>query len=154
MALPIKPMADLVAELRDHPDDPGVMENILDDLLDSPLPVADAEKVKRLLATIRDPRQRDKPSVRAEIARELVPLLGNAPESNFWAEFDLGGGRRKSQTKRFDTCVKAVRKTVRARKGSSKESAAIAICTTTLLHPRGRTIKRYRKGRLQTQRRR
>ena len=55
--------------------------------------------------------------------------------------------------KKFDRCVKAVRKTVKARKGSTKESAAIAICTTTLLHPRGRTIKKYRKGRLSTQRR-
>jgi len=61
---------------------------------------------------------------------------------------------RKSQTNRFGSCVKAVRKTVKPRKGSSAESAAIAICTTTILHPRGRTIKRYRKGRLLTQRRR
>jgi hypothetical protein len=65
----------------------------------------------------------------------------------------LFGGRRKSQTKRFGSCVKSVRKTVKARKGSNAESAAIAICTTTLLHPRGRTIKRYRKGRLTTQKR-
>ena len=62
--------------------------------------------------------------------------------------------RRKSQTKRFDTCVKSVRKSVKARKGSSQESAAIAICTTTILHPRGRTLRRYRKGRLVTQKRR
>ena len=61
---------------------------------------------------------------------------------------------RKSQTKRFDTCVKSVRKSVKARKGSSTESAAIAICTTSILHPRGRTMKRYRKGRLLTQKRR
>jgi hypothetical protein len=65
----------------------------------------------------------------------------------------LFGGRRKSQAKRFGSCVKSVRKTVKARKGSTAESAAIAICTTTLLHPRGRTLKRYRKGRLTTQKR-
>lgn len=57
-------------------------------------------------------------------------------------------------SKKFDRCVKSVRKTVKARKGSNKESAAIAICTTTLLHPRGRTLKRYRKGKLVTQTRR
>ena len=55
--------------------------------------------------------------------------------------------------KKFNRCVKSVRKTVKARKGSTKESAAIAICTTTVLHPRGRTLKRYRKGRLMTQKR-
>ena len=56
-------------------------------------------------------------------------------------------------SKKFDRCVKSVRKTVKARKGSTKESGAIAICTTRILHPRGRTLKRYRKGRLVTQKR-
>ncbi len=55
-------------------------------------------------------------------------------------------------SRKFDRCVKAVSKSVKPRKGSSKESAAIAICTTTVLHPRGKTIRRYRKGRLKTQR--
>jgi hypothetical protein len=41
---------------------------------------------------------------------------------------------------------------VRARKGSNKESAAIAICTKSVLHKRGRTLKKYSKGRLITQR--
>lgn len=63
----------------------------------------------------------------------------------------LLAGRRKTLRTKFDHCVKAVRKTVKARKGSNKESAAIAICTKTVLHPRGRTLKRYRKGRLLTQ---
>jgi len=77
------------------------------------------------------------------------------PRPDFWSEnFDLEGGRRrKSQAKRFGSCVKAVRKTVKARKGSNPESAAIAICTKSVLFPRGRTIKRYRKGRLLTQKR-
>ena len=61
-------------------------------------------------------------------------------------------GGSKIGTK-FNRCVKSVRRTVKARKGSNKESAAIAICTTSVLHPRKRTIKRYRKGRLVTQRR-
>jgi hypothetical protein len=56
-------------------------------------------------------------------------------------------------SKTFDRCIKSVRKTVKPRKNSSKESAAIGICTTSVLYPRGRTIKRYRKGRLITQRR-
>jgi hypothetical protein len=52
---------------------------------------------------------------------------------------------------KFDRCIKSVRKTVKARKGSTKESAAIAICVTSVLHPRGKTLKRYRTGRLVTQ---
>lgn len=64
------------------------------------------------------------------------------------------GGRRTSKIgKKFNKCVKSVRKSVTPRRGSTKESAAIAICTTTILHPRKRTIKRYRRGRLLTQRR-
>lgn len=53
----------------------------------------------------------------------------------------------------FSRCVKSVRKTVKPRKSSTKESAAIAICTTSVLYPRGKTLKRYRKGRLTTQKR-
>lgn len=52
---------------------------------------------------------------------------------------------------KFSRCVKSVRKTVRARKGSNKESAAIAICTKSVLQKRGRTIKRYTRKRLTTQ---
>lgn len=54
-------------------------------------------------------------------------------------------------SRKFDRCVKSVRKTVKARKGSNKESAAIAICTKSVLQTRGRTIKSYRKGKLRTQ---
>lgn len=62
-------------------------------------------------------------------------------------------GRKPSRlTKKFNRCVKSVRKTVKARKGSNQESAAIAICTKSVLQTRGKTLKRYRKGRLTTQR--
>ncbi len=64
-----------------------------------------------------------------------------------------GGFKRKSQTERFSRCVKMVRRSVQPLPGSNKESAAIAICTKTILHKRGRTIKRYSKKRLVTQRR-
>ena len=65
------------------------------------------------------------------------------------------GGRssRKLSTK-FNRCVKSVGKTVKARPKSTKESAAIAICTKSVLQTRGLTMKRYRKGRLVTQRKR
>ena len=62
-----------------------------------------------------------------------------------------GSGTSRKLGNKVNRCVKSVRQTVKARKGSNKESAAIAICTTSVLHPRGRTIKRYRKKRLITQ---
>jgi hypothetical protein len=52
---------------------------------------------------------------------------------------------------KFNRCVKSVRQTVRARPKSTKESAAIAICTKSVLQTRGLTMKRYRKKRLVTQ---
>lgn len=54
-------------------------------------------------------------------------------------------------SKKFTRCVKSVKKSVRTRKNSNKESAAIAICTTSVLHPRGRTLKKYSRKRLVTQ---
>jgi hypothetical protein len=69
------------------------------------------------------------------------------------AELTKLGPRRggSNVSSKFDRCVKSVRKTVKARKGSNKESAAIGICTKSVLQTRGRTLKRYRKGRLTTQ---
>ena len=60
-------------------------------------------------------------------------------------------GSTRPYRKKFDRCVKTVRKTVKARKGSTKESAAIAICTKSVLQTRGRTMKTYKKRRLTTQ---
>lgn len=58
---------------------------------------------------------------------------------------------RTRLSSKFNRCVKSVKKTVRARKGSNKESAAIAICTKSVLQKRGRTIKSYSRKRLITQ---
>ena len=162
-----KTFAELLGDLTAHPRDVGVMENVMDDLLTGDRGLRD-ETLYDLEEFLRKMRghARDNPRVVSAIYDYLVEVVSNRaarpapviippPLGNAFAEYDLEGGRRrKSQTKRFGSCVKAVRKTVRARKGSTAEGAAIAICTTTLLHPRGRTIKRYRKGRLLTQRRR
>lgn len=61
--------------------------------------------------------------------------------------------------KRFCRCIKAVRKTVKLRPGQAKtkkakESAAIAICTKSVLQTRSKTLKRFscrKKPLLQTQ---
>ena len=52
--------------------------------------------------------------------------------------------------------MKKVAKTVKARKGSTRDQAGIAICTKSMLWPRGRTLKRVQcRGvrRLETQKR-
>jgi hypothetical protein len=84
-----------------------------------------------------------------------------APPDYRWGTrgLNFGGIRTAGRTSRklgnkFNRCVKSVRKTVKARPKSTKESAAIAICTKSVLQSRGRTLKRYRRGRLTTQRRR
>ena len=137
---------ELLADLKADPSE-GTLHNVVSDLLSSEDPIA------RKLAEDIDFEIKRGPMSRRQVELRIAELIARLDKDPF-AEFDFDGGRRKSQAKRFGSCVKAVRKTVKARKGSSKESAAIAICTTTLLHPRGRTIKRYRKGRLLTQRRR
>ena len=51
------------------------------------------------------------------------------------------------QAAKFCRCIKAVKKTLKARKGSTKEQGAIAVCVKSVLHSRGRTIKKFRCGR-------
>lgn len=95
-------------------------------------------------------------SLRAEApvsAPEPYRVIGKKPRPDT-KKSARGGFRRKSQTARFNRCVKSVRKTVTPRPKSTKESAAIAICTQTILQRKGRTLKKYRKGkRLLTQKR-
>ena len=60
------------------------------------------------------------------------------------------GGRRKDRalTRRFCSCIKKVRKTVKNEKGP------IAICVKSVLQKKGRTLKRFtcgKKGRVITQ---
>jgi hypothetical protein len=70
------------------------------------------------------------------------------------------------QANKFCGCIKAVRRSVTLRKGSGKgmspararESAAIAICTKSVLQTKGRTLrsvkcgKKGQRAKLQTQR--
>ena len=62
-----------------------------------------------------------------------------------------------TQAERFARCVKDVKRKIKPNKGSTKEGAAIAICTKAILHPQGRTIRRFSmkrgKPRLVTQKR-
>lgn len=165
---PQKTLPELLEDLRAEPRDPGVLQNVIDDMMVTPdVP----EGTKATLPDMRvAARSGDANRLRGAydwVLMELETLLGEraplrrAPrieipplddEARRRLTFD--GGRRRSQSKKFGSCVKAVRKTVKARKGSTAEGAAIAICTKSMLFPRGRTLKRYRKGRLLTQKRR
>ena len=63
---------------------------------------------------------------------------------------------KNSQAKKFCKCIKAVRKTIKAREGSTAEQGAIAVCVKSMLHRKKRTIKKFKcgpKARLITQRR-
>jgi len=50
---------------------------------------------------------------------------------------------RDTTAKKFCRCIKKVRKTVKAKKGT-KEQAAIGICVKSVLQTRGRTLKRFK----------
>jgi hypothetical protein len=59
------------------------------------------------------------------------------------------------QEQRFCRCIKSVRAKIVPRPGSTKEQAAIAVCTRSVLK-KGRTLKKFkcrRKARVITQRR-
>jgi hypothetical protein len=156
---PASPVA-LAARLRENPS-PATFRSVLADL--AKLPLIDSETVQRTIASgappTSDPEEVEFLLMDLFFALHLQDQEGvKQPEPEERKELTrryvasgLSGGRRK--TSKFDRCVKTVRKTVKTRKGSSKESAAIAICVTSVLHPKGRTLKRYRKGRLLTQKR-
>ena len=67
----------------------------------------------------------------------------------------MGGGMRSAA--KFCKCIKSVRKTLKARKGSTKEQGAIAVCVKSVIQKKkGRTLKKFncgKKPRLVTQRR-
>ena len=75
-------------------------------------------------------------------------------ETEWTCDLENYMSRIMSQTRKFSSCVKKVRKTIKTR---NPESAAIAICTKTILFPRGRTIKKFKmvngKPKLITQKR-
>lgn len=89
-----------------------------------------------------------KPEVKAEIQKNVEEFKKR--NAMLPPNQSSKGGRTRLSSK-FNRCVKSVKKTVKARKGSNKESASIAICTKSVLHKRGRTIKRYTRKRLITQ---
>lgn len=54
--------------------------------------------------------------------------------------------RNKRLADKLCRCIKNVRKTVKVRAKSSKESAAIGICVRSVLQTRGKTLRRFSCG--------
>ena len=64
---------------------------------------------------------------------------------------------KNTSAKKFCKCIKSVRKTLKAREGSTKEQGAIAVCVKSMLHSKKLTIKKFKCGpkqRLVTQKKR
>ena len=84
----------------------------------------------------------DKPKTQRSPEEErLLQNINRITEQYIRKPGQQGQGRRKTKKlrRKFDNCVKAVRKTVKARKGSTKKQAAYAICTASILKGRVRT---------------
>jgi hypothetical protein len=71
----------------------------------------------------------------ASTTGELASKLG---------KMKLTGGVKQST--KFCRCIKAVRKTIKARPGSTRESGAIAVCNVSMFGRKGRTLKKFRCG--------
>lgn len=113
-------------------------------------PVVPAKSIPKSMYVSESPSNQEVIQLREEIAicdDEVDKLRSKVQKI---AELTKLSPRRGGSgiSSKFDRCVKSVRKTVKAR---NKESAAIGICTKSVLQTRGRTLKRYRKGRLITQ---
>ena len=109
-----------------------------------------AESMEKLNKVIKDaedelftPDSRDESVIMKDAYAKLLAIASTVN--------DTKPGGTRAYRKKFDTCVKTVRRRIKPRKGSNKESAAIAICTKSVLQTRGRTMKKYRKGKLMTQ---
>lgn len=66
--------------------------------------------------------------------------------------------RSNKLAKKFCSCIKSVRKTIKVRgkdkSNAAKEKAAIAICVNSVLKKKGKTLKKFtclKKAALQTQ---
>lgn len=121
---------------------------------ETPLPPAIPKPTHSKVANIPGVPQPDRSRLPAAPTSPSPRQTGLKPNqsrvSSYLPRANAGRKTRKLGNK-FNRCVKSVRSTVRARKGSNKESAAIAICTKSVLQTRGKTMKRYRKNRLITQ---
>jgi hypothetical protein len=125
----------------------GVAVNVLQDLLRYDIPSSAREHAPIVINALRSYY----PDLSTHVTPKQTEVLEEIIRRILLPSNQNGGFRRRSQTARFNRCVKTVKKSIVPRPDSNKESAAIAICTKSVLQTRGRTLKKYRKGRVRTQ---
>jgi hypothetical protein len=125
----------------------GAAVNVLQDLLRYNIPPSARATAPIVINALRS----DYPDLSTHVPPRQTAILEEIVERILLPSNQNGGFRRRSQTARFNRCVKTVKKSIVPRPDSNKESAAIAICTKSVLQTRGRTLKKYRKGRIRTQ---
>jgi hypothetical protein len=134
------------ALLRNDPS-AGAAINVLQDLLRYDIAPSARANAPIVINALRS----DYPDLSTHVTPKQVAMLEEIIRRILLPSNQNGGFRRRSQTARFNRCVKTVKKSIVPRPDSNKESAAIAICTKSVLQTRGRTLKKYRKGRIRTQ---
>ena len=125
----------------------GAAVNVLQDLLRYNIPPGARANAPIVINALRS----DYPDLSTHVTPRQTAIMEEIIERILLPSNQNGGFRRRSQTARFNRCVKTVKKSIVPRPDSNKESAAIAICTKSVLQRRGRTLKKYRKGRIRTQ---
>lgn len=135
--------------------DEMIVQDILEPVPDASNPGNQAKvKVKVLVRRVRDDKLlRIDPSLLAVSFEEAKASIPVSVPVNARPVRLRGGGRGKSRSMlagKFCRCIKQVRRTVKPRgKNKSvraKESAAIGICTRSLLQQRGRTLRKFKCG--------
>ena len=138
-------------ESRDQDDDAvrsakwTLLKNLVDAILRSDIPIS--RRDTRDLKTAKeffDNNEYSPENVSGENFKTNLEIVEKVRDEVLYTP--SGGVRRKSQTARFCGCIKSVRKTLKARKGSTKEQGAIAVCVRSVLHTRGKTIKKFKCG--------
>jgi len=111
------------------------------------------------ITNVSTPMPTSPPPVRRNVPRLVLPAQAQGPPIRRLAsgEPSWGSGRAPKKTaKKLCTCIKAVRKTIKARPGISKEKGAIAICVKSVVQKKRSTLKKFKCGKkpsLITQRR-
>ena len=127
----------------------GEQKTLLKNILDNrDAYLADRDQIPPVLHGVLNSLHELDPQETSYVDSQMANRLAMIYERNspFPHPQPAGGAKRKTQAQRFCKCIKSVRKTLKARRGSTKEKGAIAVCTKSVLQTRGRTLKRFKCG--------
>lgn len=130
----------------------GVVKNVIDDL-EGRVDADTAQVLREYKRGIAELEAGTNPGYTlSEITEKLQNIL---EDFEYFEQTSQIAGKRKKLSTTFCRCIKSVRKTIKARRGSTKEQGAIAVCVKSVLGSRGKTLKKFRcgpKARLTTRR--